>query len=566
MPKLTKVPLTIRRRLLLSFLLINSLFAANVGFFVWSNYRRQVAIQALRRDIESEKLFGVIMQKIDNVQKQVTLMGQSVLESSGGLSEEEIGQFRRQLDEIQSSVQEAQTLSSPAARHHADLLAADFGKLRVSWEKFYTDFGVRHSSAITELAVNAEPIGHRIHTQTSPRLLEAVRTSVDEAGATFRALSEWTDRVSLALFGLSGLIALGIAYRFSRGLNLRFEELKKGTAAIGRGAFDQRISIGSMDELGELAQAFNKMADQLEKLRSRFLAAKDELEVRSHQIEKQRQMAEALLLNILPTEIATELQERSSVEPKYFEDVSILFTDFVGFTLSTETMAAEQLVQRLHEYFTAFDEIVERYGLEKLKTVGDSYMCVAGMPTRTPSHPIDTVLAAMEMVRTVEDLGRRPGTPQWAVRIGINTGPVVAGVVGIKKFAFDIWGESVNFGSRMESSGAPNRINISERTYSRIKDFIDCEPRGKVVTKEKREVEMFFVQEVKAELMDDLNHLVPPAFARRYRIYFQRQPPSFPRFLTSLPAEPASPAAAECPLSEIATPIDVMVASDDDRR
>jgi adenylate cyclase len=254
------------------------------------------------------------------------------------------------------------------------------------------------------------------------------------------------------------------------------------------------------------------------------------------------------------------------VEPKYFEDVSILFTDFVGFTLSTETMAAEQLVQRLHEYFTAFDEIVERYGLEKLKTVGDSYMCVAGMPTRTPSHPIDTVLAAMEMVRTVEDLGRRPGTPQWAVRIGINTGPVVAGVVGIKKFAFDIWGESVNFGSRMESSGAPNRINISERTYSRIKDFIDCEPRGKVVTKEKREVEMFFVQEVKAELMDDLNHLVPPAFARRYRIYFQRQPPSFPRFLTSLPAEPASPAAAECPLSEIATPIDVMVASDDDRR
>ena len=124
--------------------------------------------------------------------------------------------------------------------------------------------------------------------------------------------------------------------------------------------------------------------------------------------------------------------------------------------------AGRVLVHMLHEYFTAFDRISRRYGLEKLKTIGDSYMCISGLPVRTPSHPVDIVMAAFEMVKAVEELSTEEAP--WRVRIGIHTGPVIAGVVGIKKFAFDIWGETVNFSSRMESSGAPNRVNISART------------------------------------------------------------------------------------------------------
>src|SRR5262249_35761018 len=154
-------------------------------------------------------------------------------------------------------------------------------------------------------------------------------------------------------------------------------------------------------------------------------------------------------------------------------DVTILFSDFVGFTRATEELAAEDLVNLLQTYFTAFDRIVARYGLEKLKTIVDSYMLAGGLPERNPSHPVDTVMAAFEMIRTVEDLSSQEAP--WRVRIGIHTGPVIAGVVGITKFAFDVWGETVNLSSRMESSGEPNRINLSARTYSRVKDFFQCE-------------------------------------------------------------------------------------------
>ncbi|MGH6630729.1 MAG: adenylate/guanylate cyclase domain-containing protein, partial [Burkholderiales bacterium] len=219
------------------------------------------------------------------------------------------------------------------------------------------------------------------------------------------------------------------------------------------------------------------------------------------------------------------------VEPRYFEDVTILFTDFVGFTLSTENLAAEDLVRLLHEYFTAFDHIVSKYHLEKLKTIGDSYMCVGGMPQRNPSHPLDTVMAALEMVRYVSEREQQEGISRWAVRIGIHTGAVVAGVVGIQKFAFDIWGDSVNFASRMESSGAPNRINISAATHARIKDFLDCEYRGKVLTKEKKESDMFFVNGLLPALLDGSPRVPPEKFERRYRAYFKKEPDAFPDFL-----------------------------------
>jgi class 3 adenylate cyclase/CheY-like chemotaxis protein len=254
-----------------------------------------------------------------------------------------------------------------------------------------------------------------------------------------------------------------------------------------------------------------------------------ELETLLSQVQEERRTSESLLLNILPRMVADELRGKGSVDPMYFEDVTILFTDVVGFTLSTEAMSAEELVGRMHEYFTAFDNIVARYGLEKLKTIGDSYMCAGGLPERTPSHPVDVVLAAFELVDFARRMQAAEGAHSWPIRVGIHTGPVIAGVVGIHKFAFDIWGETVNFASRMESSGEPNRINVSERTYARVKDFFACETRGKVKAKHRR-YEMHFVNGLSPQLLSG-DPDAEQAFTRRYRIYFKKAPRSLPETL-----------------------------------
>jgi adenylate cyclase len=188
-------------------------------------------------------------------------------------------------------------------------------------------------------------------------------------------------------------------------------------------------------------------------------------------------------------------------------------------------------VDLLHDYFTAFDRIAARYRIEKMKTIGDSYMCISGLPTRNPAHPVDMVMAAFEMLHAVRERDVADRAVQWKVRIGIHTGPVIAGVVGINKFAFDIWGDTVNFSSRTESSGEANRINLSERTHARVKDFFACEHRGKIATKDKREFDMYFANGIQPGLLNGSDEVPPAGFVRRYNVYFQKDPPAFPAFL-----------------------------------
>lgn len=273
-----------------------------------------------------------------------------------------------------------------------------------------------------------------------------------------------------------------------------------------------------------LTGAFSIVAGVFFLIARRLASAQQEVFLQKIEIRKQQELAESLLLNTLPASIAAELKEKGAVDPKYYEDVTILFTDFKGFTLSTEKLAAEELVKALNEYFTAFDNVVQRYGLEKLKTIGD--MAVAGLPERRASHAVDAVLAAFDIVDEVLKAHAK-GLPAWSIRVGVHTSPVVSGVVGILKFAFDIWGESVDFASRMESNGAPNRVNLSASTYTRVKDFFECEYRGKVPTKEGREFEMYFAVGPLAGLRQSGD--VSEAFKTRYKTYFQRE-------LTTLPA------------------------------
>ncbi|MCB1157311.1 MAG: hypothetical protein H7A25_03970 [Leptospiraceae bacterium] len=220
------------------------------------------------------------------------------------------------------------------------------------------------------------------------------------------------------------------------------------------------------------------------------------------QTETERQKSEKLLLNILPEEVAEELKEKGYSEPVLFESVSVMFTDFKGFTQIAEKLTPQELVKDLDACFVQFDKISERYNLEKLKTIGDSYMCAGGIPKQNKTHAIDCVLAALEIqnfMNMMKKLKEEKGFSYWELRLGIHSGPLVAGVIGEKKFAYDVWGDTVNTASRMESSSTPGKINISGATYNLINHLFNCEYRGEVAAKNKGMVQMYYVNGLKPE-------------------------------------------------------------------
>lgn len=202
----------------------------------------------------------------------------------------------------------------------------------------------------------------------------------------------------------------------------------------------------------------------------------------------ERRKSEVLLLNILPTEVAMELKQTGESIAKQYNHVSVLFTDFVNFTGISEELSPTELVAEVHKNFTAFDAIIENHGLEKIKTIGDAYLAVCGLPNETPDHAQRVAKAALDIREYMSRDGHK-----FQIRIGINSGPVVAGIVGVKKYAYDIWGDTVNTASRMESCSEPGKINVSEATYELIKNEFTCEHRGKVNAKNKGDVDMYFV-------------------------------------------------------------------------
>lgn len=226
------------------------------------------------------------------------------------------------------------------------------------------------------------------------------------------------------------------------------------------------------------------------------------VEERTAELALEKQKADNLLFNILPVEIAEELKRNGSTNPQKFESVTVLFTDFEGFTLNSSKMTPEEVVNTVDTCFSAFDSIVSKYKIEKIKTIGDAYMCVGGLPIPNSTHATDAVMAAIEMrdwIHEYNEAQRLQGKPTFKVRIGLHTGPVVAGVVGKKKFAYDIWGDTVNTASRMESGSEGGRINISGETYRLISKTFDCTYRGKIPAKNKGEVDMYFVEAKKEE-------------------------------------------------------------------
>ena len=220
--------------------------------------------------------------------------------------------------------------------------------------------------------------------------------------------------------------------------------------------------------------------------------------IQRNKIAKGKKRSDELLLNILPEEVAEELKETGSAKAKSFENVTVLFTDFEKFTQISQKLTAEELVDEINYCYSEFDKIITKHGIEKIKTIGDSYMCVGGLPTPNQSHPLDVVNAAVEFqefIQTNKIKRITQNKPYFELRIGIHTGPVVAGIVGIKKFAYDIWGDTVNTASRMETSGEAGKVNISGATFEYIKDSYTCTHRGKIAVKHKGEIDMYFIDE-----------------------------------------------------------------------
>jgi class 3 adenylate cyclase/HAMP domain-containing protein len=521
---------TIRRRLSISFLTILTLFAVNEGIQLWSAARRDATMSTLDRAMKRQVLMAAVRGRVSDLHKQMSLLGQIDDEApapAGGRASLD-GDVALVAGDIRALV----GMSDPADQRAAMELAQTFKDLAETWQRFYDYLGVEPGWALA-FQVKSEPLSRRVILELLPQLEQLQKLRVQDAEARFASVSRVTREITLGIFLGSMLIAGGVAFLLSRYLQNRLGELKLGAAMIGLMNLEHRIAVHSQDELGTVAAAFNDMAESLADARGKLQAANGELTTKNVEIERQRHKAESLLLNILPAQVAAELALRGEVAPRYFEDVTILFTDFVGFTLATEKLAADEVVGVLHGYFKAFDEIAVRYGLEKLKTIGDSYFCAGGLPVRSPSHPVDATLAAFEMIHEVEHRALPDGS-HWAVRIGLHTGPVVAGVVGTKKFAFDVWGDTVNRASRVESAGAPNRINISSTMQRRIKDFFTTENRGRLMTKERTELEMFSVGGVLPSLMV-VPGVPPPAFAQRYQNYFDKELSAFPEFLVPAP-------------------------------
>lgn len=272
-------------------------------------------------------------------------------------------------------------------------------------------------------------------------------------------------------------------------------------------ALGNRINILAKDNEEKQAQIINQLKEreELQANINRDLETKVKERTREidHQkvlIEGEKEKVDNLLKNILPVLVANELKEKGEATPQAYKKVSVLFADLIGFTGRAEQMQVTTVISELDYCFQAFDDIVDQFGLEKIKTIGDGYMCAGGVPIPSDDNPIRAVGAALAMQEFIEEWGKRrveAGEEPWQIRIGIHTGEVIAGVVGKRKFAYDIWGDTVNTASRIESACEPTKVNVSGATYEIVKDRVEAIYRGRIMVKDKN-VDMYYIEAVKS--------------------------------------------------------------------
>ncbi|MDM8544080.1 adenylate/guanylate cyclase domain-containing protein [Desulfococcaceae bacterium HSG9] len=226
--------------------------------------------------------------------------------------------------------------------------------------------------------------------------------------------------------------------------------------------------------------------------REELIRKQEQLIEQNKIIRKEKEKSEKLLLNILPAKIVDDLKRFGKTEPQIFEHVTILFSDFVGFTKMSATIEPIVLMRELNDIYTAFDDIIESNRSERIKTIGDAYLCVCGLPEANPDHGENIIKSGIEMIRYIEKRNQSSKF-EWKIRIGVHTGKIVGGIVGIRKYIYDIFGDAVNTASRMESNSEPMCINISETTYNIVKDKFDFIERKPIDIKGKGRMKMYFL-------------------------------------------------------------------------
>lgn len=258
-----------------------------------------------------------------------------------------------------------------------------------------------------------------------------------------------------------------------------------------------------------------KIAERTTEIRAQNIKIekqKEILEKQSKQLELEKEKSERLLRNVIPDSMADELLEKGQASARAFKVVSVMFTDFVGFTKIADTMNPSELVNRLDVFFRKFDEIIFNNNLERIKTIGDAYMAAGGVPVRNNTNPIDTCLAALQIqhyMKKLEQEALHDGETPWYLRLGINTGEVIAGVIGTKRLAYDVWGSAVNYAQRMEMLGEPGKVTITRNTYLHIEPYFECTYKGQVSAKGEGKIQMYQVERIKSELSVDGQGIYP---------------------------------------------------------
>jgi len=312
--------------------------------------------------------------------------------------------------------------------------------------------------------------------------------------ADFMARIHANTRTTLQLCLLALLVSTLFGLLLSQAMSSSIKRSSQAAVAVAGGNFQQRLAGSYIQEVELLARSFNRMGQRLSQSFAALEEANETLEQRvkerTAELRKEHDRAEKLLLNILPHKIAEQLKRDGNPIARSFDQATILFADIVGFTPLASQHSATVLVEVLNRLFCEFDNLAERHQLEKIKTIGDAYMVAAGLPEERDDHAAAIAEMAMDMQRVVEGFSHGLGEP-LKIRIGINTGKVVAGVIGKKKFIYDLWGDSVNIASRMESSGEPGQIQVSQATYLLLRDqgyhlrqrgLVEIKGRGKMMT------------------------------------------------------------------------------------
>ncbi|MBA3533770.1 MAG: HAMP domain-containing protein [Ardenticatenales bacterium] len=281
--------------------------------------------------------------------------------------------------------------------------------------------------------------------------------------------------VLLVVFLPTAIFSYFVVLRTTRGL----EALLSATEALREGQYEARVVVEGEDEVAQLQHNFNAMAADLERVMA--------------ELRDEREKSERLLLNVLPSSIAERLKQEPSTIADSFDEATVLFADIVDFTDFSAHVSPTELVELLNQIFSAFDRLAEEHGLEKIKTIGDAYMVVGGLPQPRPDHVHAVAAMAIAMQREISRFNTEGGKP-FTIRIGINTGPVIAGVIGIKRFIYDLWGDTVNLASRMESHGVVGRIQVTEAAYERLKDHFFFEARGLIHIKGKGQMSTYLLK------------------------------------------------------------------------